>query len=156
VVDINDEGGRVTLGVWWKIAGATEGNAFNFTWSSNRQAYGWVMRFSGHHPTNPINALAVAGGSTKFPPSPAVTTTVANALVLRLGGFENSDIYVDAPGLAGHTVITMDSSNTSGNRVSGGAGYLVKAFAGNTGTSSFTLTRSRRFRTVTIAIAPVP
>ena len=156
LINMDNEGGGVTFGVWWKIAAASEGSDYTFSWSSNEQAYGWIMRFSGHHPTNPINASAFARGSTRYPPSPAVTSTVANALILRLGGFEKSEINVDAPGLAGHTVITMDSSNTSGNSASGGAGYLVRAVAGNAGTSSFTLKRSKKFRTVTIAIAPAP
>ena len=102
--------GAVTLGVWRKIAGASEPSDNCFKWSGNRQAYGWIMRFTGQAATNPINASSTGGTFSSTPTSPAVTTTVNNCIILRLGAFKGDDIVVDSPGLPGHSVITMDES----------------------------------------------
>ncbi len=108
-------GSAVTLGAWWKLASASESSSYQFTWSGGQQAYGWMMRFTGHNPTNPINAWSVgSGGETgSTPTSPAVNATVGGCLVLRLGAFDNDDITEDDPGLSGHTAITMDKSSSS-------------------------------------------
>ncbi|MCX5633119.1 MAG: hypothetical protein NTW93_05560 [Phycisphaerae bacterium] len=47
------------------------------------------------------------------PTSPAVTTTVNNCIILRLGAFDDDAITVDNPGLSGHTTITADESASS-------------------------------------------
>jgi len=113
------------------------------------------MRFTGHDTTSTIDDTAVGGGKSGTPVSPAVTTTVANALILRIGGFKDDDITVDAPGLSGHTAITMDYSK-SGGKCSGGAGYVTQAAIGSSGTSNFSLTVSKEYRAVTIAIVSAP
>jgi hypothetical protein len=154
-IDIGQKDGRVTLGVWWKLADASESSTHQFTWSGGKQAYGWIMRFTGHLPTSTINVTAATGGKSQTPESPSVTTTVANAMILRIGGFKDGDITVDAPGLSGHTAITMDYSK-SGGKCSGGAGYKIQSVIGSSGTSNFSLTKSKEYRAVTIAIAPAP
>jgi hypothetical protein len=159
-IDLGSESsGRVTLGVWRKLAGASEPNSHTFTWSGsgNAQAYGWIMRFTGHNPSSAINAFAAQGSTStsSTPPCPSVATTVANTMIVRIGGFRRDYITVDNPGLAGHTGITMDRSNTGSNTCSGGAGYKQQAAIGDTGTVNFTLTSAADYRTVTIAIAPL-
>jgi hypothetical protein len=72
-----------------------------------------MMRFTGHDPANPINASSASGQTSAAPTSPAVTSTVNNCLILRLGAFDDDDIVVDSPGLSGHTAITMDESADS-------------------------------------------
>ena len=84
-----------------------------------------------------------------------LSTTVANAMVVRIGAFRDDDITVDDPGLSGHTVITMDYSK-SGGKCSGGAGYKTQSAVGSSGVSNFLLTASKDYRAVTIAIAPAP
>ena len=155
-IDVGHESGKVTLGVWWKIAGASESSSYEFTWSNDMEAYGVIMRFSGHDPTTPIDVFTASGDNSDSPTSPAVTTTVDNTMTLRLGGFKKGDITVDSPGLSGHTAITMDRSGSSKNSCSGGAGYILQPTTGDSGTSSFTLTNSHEARLVTIAIAPAP
>ena len=74
---------------------------------------------------------------------------------LRMGGFDDDDISIDYPGLAGHTTITMDESGSGWfGTVSGGAGRLLQSPVGDSGSSSFYLTASEQYRTVTIAIRP--
>ncbi|MEN8803413.1 MAG: hypothetical protein ABF297_15695, partial [Thiogranum sp.] len=156
VINVADRGREVTFGVWWKLAGASESNSYTFSWSSSEQAYGWIMRFTGHDPASPIDANSNDIGSTASPSSPSVTTTVNNTLILRLGGFDDDDITVGAPGLSGHTAINMNDSGNGNFTASGGSGYVLQAAAGGSGTSSFTLTNTEGYVTVTIAIAPAP
>ena len=144
------------MDVWWKIAGVSEPVSFNFSWAEDQEAYGSVMRFTGHDPANPINAVASAGGRSSAPVSPAVVTTIPDALILRIGGFDDDDITAGDPGLSGHTAITMGESGSGNGTAAGGAGYLLQGGTGDSGTSTFSLTASEQYRAVTIAIAPAP
>ena len=119
--------GAVTLGAWWKIAGESEPSTHNFTWSESRQAYGWMMRFTGQDTTSPspINTSQPGNDFSATPTSPAVNTTVPNCLILRLGAFDNSDVNTlpeSGPGLSGHTAITMETSGC-GSGSSGSVGW---------------------------------
>jgi hypothetical protein len=156
VVNIADRSGAVTLGVWWKAAVASEPADYTFSWSVKEQSYGMVMRLSGHDPAAPIDVSANFGGSSAAPISPAVTTTVPNAMILRIGGFDDDDITVDSPGLPGHTAIAMDTSKSGTNNASAGAGHTLQAAAGSSGESTFALTATEEYRSVTIGIAPAP
>jgi hypothetical protein len=71
-----------------------------------------MMRFTGHDSANPINAISTNNHTSITPTSPAVTSTVGNCMILRLGAFDDGDITVGNPGLAGHTAITMDKSTS--------------------------------------------
>jgi len=155
-VHIADQGGAVTFGVWWKLAGASEGSNYTFSWSSSEHAYGWIMRFTGHDPASPVDANSNDAGSGAAPTSPSVTTTVDNALILRLGGFDDDDITADDPGLSGHTAINMGDSGNGPATASGGSGYVLQPTAGASGTASFSLTGSEQYVTVTLGIAPAP
>jgi hypothetical protein len=154
-----DNSTSIRMGIWRKQAVAADlpTTSYSFTWTGSRQAYGWIMRFSGHNSTTPINATGTVGtGTSASPPSPTVTTTVANAMIVRVGGFAGNSITVDSTGLPSlHRNITMDKSGASGNTCSGGAGYIKKPTAGASGASTFSLTASQRYRTVTFAIAPI-
>jgi type II secretory pathway pseudopilin PulG len=112
---VNDYSSQVTLGAWYKLADASESASHQFMWSGGQKAYGWIMHFTGHDLTNPINAYSTFGQSSSTPTSPAVTTTVNNCLILRLGAFDNDDITEDDTGLTNHTTITMDDSGASGS-----------------------------------------
>lgn len=141
----------VGLGVWWKIAGPDEPAWYIFFWPGYERSYGWVMRFSGAHVVNPIHASGTRTGDSSAAQCSAVTTTAANCLILRIGGFDKDRISVDNPGMAGHAAITMDKSS---DRVSGGAAYATLAAPGSAGTASFSLTNGEKYATVTVAIAP--
>lgn len=157
LIDMGDGSNQVTLGVWWKLADAAESASHRFTWGSYEEAYGWIMRFTGHDPVNPINASQMLSGpNSSTPPSPSVTATVDNTIILRIGGFDNDNITEDNPGLPGHTAMTMDKSNSGNGSCSGGAGYTYQSAAGASGPSNFQLTAGEQYRCVTIAIAPAP
>jgi hypothetical protein len=148
-----------TFAVYWKLATASEPTTYPFTWTASKHAYAWIMRISGHNATSPIHTSNMLSGVSLLPTitSPEVITTVENAMILRLGGFDGRAIVVDVPGLLLHTPITMDSSRNIGTMsCSGGAGYMTLANPGNSGTSAFVLVGAlgEDFTTVTIAIAP--
>jgi len=154
-LDVFDNAGEVTFGVWWKIADGTESSSLLMQWTGGEQGYGWIMRFTGHDSSSPIATASMNSGNNRNPPSNNLITGSDGNLILRLGGFDDDDITLDAPGLSGHTVITMDRSNTGNqNTVSGGAGYVIQTTAGDTGGSEFNLTAREQYRTVTLAIRP--
>lgn len=144
---------RVRFGVWWKIAGTSEPSSY--TWQPSQIAYGWIMRFTGHDSANPIDVFAKTDGpaASSTPTCPAVTTTIANAMILRLGGFDAKPTLT-SPWLTGHDPIPLVIGNTTA--CSGAAGYMRQSTAGTSGTSSFALTPAKEYVTVTIAIAPKP
>lgn len=156
-INQGDGSNAVTLGVWWKLADASESSSHQFTWGSNEEAYGWIMRFTGHDPSTPINAWAASGGNnTSSPPSPALTTTTVNTLIVRIGGFDDDDITIDSTGLSGYTTVTMDESSVGMGTCSGGSGYVLQPVTGDSGASSFSLTSNEQYRTIIVAIAPIP
>jgi hypothetical protein len=149
-----DGGGQVGMAVWWKVATATEPNNYTIIWVGLKKAYGWTMRFSGNHATSPINAFSSSTGSSASATCPAVTTTVENAMILRLGGFDDDDITVDSAGIAGYTTITMDKSDASTTSASGGAAHATLGAIGSSGTANFALTASEEYVTFSVALAP--
>ena len=151
-----DESNRVSLGTWWKLAGASEASTHQFTWSGGQEAYAWMMRFTGHDPSSPIHISEKHDSTSSSPDCDPVTTTLADCMILRIGGFDDGDIQtIDVTGLnEGHTDITMDESSPSNGECSGGAGYEQQATPGTTSTPDFNLTRSEQYITVTVAIAP--
>jgi len=114
-IDIDNYSGEVTLGAWWKLAEASESASHQFTWTGDEQAYGWMMQFTGHDSSDPIDVFSAGGQSSSTPTSPAVTTTVNNCMIVRLGAFDGDDITENDPGLSGHTAITMDESSQATN-----------------------------------------
>jgi hypothetical protein len=155
-IETDDESGKVTLGAWWKLADASESPSHQFTWGDDEEAYGWMMRFTGHDPSNPIGNKGKLEGKSSTPDCPSVTTVAANSMVLRIGGFGGDDITVDDAGISGHTTITMDMSDGGKGACSGGAGYVLQANGGASGTAEFVLTRNQNYVCVTIAIEAAP
>ena len=156
----DDQKGYVTLGVWWKLAGASEPGTHTFTWDDDQEAYAWMMRFTGHHPASPIHASSAKRGynGSSSPDCNPVTTTQANCLILRIGGFDDDDINPDFSGLEGHSTLTMDKSDSGSGTCSGGAGFQQQATAGTSSAPDFNLLQgqSEQFVTLSLAIAPAP
>jgi hypothetical protein len=149
-----------TFGVWYKIATASEPSTYTFTWTPTEQAYAWIMRFSGHDATNPINAsTAQSGSATSTAISPAVTTSVPNAMILRLHASDGMALPVQATSLLLHTYITNDRSlGTTSVACTGTAAYILQPTVGDSGTASLlrSVTAPEEYTSVTIAIAPAP
>jgi hypothetical protein len=145
---------KVTVGVWAKLASASESPEHTFTWGSDEEGYGWIMRFENYDPSNPLDAMEVlSGGKDYTPPSPSVTTSVINTMILRIGGFNGDKITVDDAGIDGYATITMNKGGGKGG-ASGGAAYQHQLDIGSSGSETFDLTKDKEYRTITIAIAP--
>jgi hypothetical protein len=151
-----NNGNQIGMAVWWRIAGDAEPAAYTFAWTGQQQAYGWVMRFGGANLTAPVNAFATSIGSGSKPQCPSVTATEGYTMILRLGAFDEDRINSNNAGMAGHTTITVDRSDSGGDNVSGGAAYSSLATPISSGTATFTLNNSIPYITYTIAIAPQP
>lgn len=149
-----ENSGRANLAVYSKLASNGEPADQSFSWSGGEEVYAWIMRFTGHDLVNPIHQSAVSNGSSSTPDCPAVTTSVANAMIVRIGGFNDDDITAGDAGMADHTTITMNESGSGSGTASGGAAHVMQSSAGDSGSANFTLTNSENFVTVTIAIAP--
>ena len=156
IIVASESDDRVTLGVWWKLAGSSEPSNRTFSWSGNEKAYGWMMRFTGHNTANPIHATATSEGDNDTPSAPSVTTTVDECLIVRIGGFDDDDHTNGDAGMAGHTTITSNESDSSSSSCSGAAAYVKQDSAGTTGSASFSLNNNEEWRTLTIAIEPDP
>lgn len=144
-------GNHVTLSLWWKLADLNEAAAHTFGWGDEKEAYGWMMRFSGHDFSDPINAFVTKQGKFDEPPCLSVTTTTGSEpLMLRVGAFHNDEITEDDTGLLSHTGITMDGVS----KISGGAGYRYPSDPNPHSQYEFQLTKSEDYVTATIAIAP--
>ncbi len=144
----------VSTGVFYKVAGASEPANYTFSWSNSEQAYGFIMRITGHDATTPINVSGLDSATSATPTCPSAPTTVYDCLILRIFGADDDDITVDGGYPSGTTGITVDKSGTSLDTCSGGAAYEPQATAGATGTAAFALTGSEQWIGITIAITP--
>lgn len=150
-LEVNEEGGQVTLGVWWKVAGSAEPTDYSWSWSGGDRAVAWVVRITNQYPGNPVTSFATASGLSASPECPATGTTVDQSLVVRIGAFDGGDITPGAPGLTGHTPLLMEAAGT---RLSGGCGWKVQRRASDCGSTAFALTSGEEHRTMTVVIAP--
>jgi len=142
----------VSVAVLYKVAGASEGSDYTFSWTGNQSAYAFIMRITGHKVATPINVSSIDGATSASPTCPTATTTKDDCLILRIFGADDDDITVDGGEPSGTTVITVDESAASGTTVSGGAAYESQLSAGATGAAAFALTASEQWVAATVAI----
>ena len=148
-------GGGHTSRSWYKIAGASEAGPYTFTVSSTEEIVIGILRISGADPSNPIHTKSSTNtGTSNSPDALALTTTVADTLILRYFGADDNDITQDSGYPSSHTGVYVRASTGSGNgKTSSGVAYTAQAGIGTTGTAAFTLTASNEdWSTLTIAI----
>ena len=86
IEELPADGDKVTLSLWYKVASASEPPDYQFSWSDDQAAIGAIYRYDGVDPASPIDASASGAGKSPTPIPPTVTTTVANAMVVRAMG----------------------------------------------------------------------
>ncbi|MHA2070060.1 MAG: hypothetical protein ACXABY_37315, partial [Candidatus Thorarchaeota archaeon] len=147
------EGGAVTLLTYYKVA-SSEGASYKWFWSlsNDEEAYGFIMRITGHDSTTPVNTSAIDSGTSASPTCPTVTPDKEDCLLLRIFAADDDDITVDGGYPSGYTGITVDESSVGTGTCSGGAAWKNHASPIATGTAAFTLTSSEQWVGVTIAI----
>ena len=139
--------------VYYRVADGTEPARYTFTWSSDEDAIGVIIRYQGIDTTSPIDASATSHGSSANPVAPTVTTTAADAVVIRLVS-TNDDEVVTAPG--GHVRRYDLKTDSTGGDASSANADTTQASIGATGTASFTIPTSEAWTTTTIALRVDP
>lgn len=153
LLTLTPNGSKVTLGVWYKIAEASEPSSYQWSWSDSDNAIGWMVRVSNQHTTQPIASVTPATGTSVQPNSPSASSVDDYSLILRIGAFEKGDITVGDPGLSGHTPLLMEEANGD---VSGGCGYRQLYAQGACGDTGFQLTNAKAYSTLTVIVSPIP
>jgi cellulose synthase/poly-beta-1,6-N-acetylglucosamine synthase-like glycosyltransferase len=143
-----------TFRAWYLIAGASEPAFYTFTSTDSDQLIAGIMRFSGHDLNDPIDVSNTSTGTSNAPTAPSVTTTVDDALVLRVFGTDDDYIFVDGGYPSGHTGIFVRGSGGFSDETSIGAAYMTQASQGSTGSAAFSMTWPEDWAAATIAIAP--
>ena len=163
-------GNECTLGVWFKVAGASEPFSYTFSWAGNVVHRGIILRYSDFFPPQPVfpadpcfppvpttppypvHVCAAATGTSSSATAPSVTTTIHNTEVLRiaaLGGFTVPWNPTCPP--ATNSIFFFGAFNAVGEQIC----HASQPSAGATGTGVFPLPESVGWRTVTIALRPV-
>jgi hypothetical protein len=147
-----------TIAVFYRITDASDiplSTVYTFSWGSNEQAVGAILRYSGADASNPIDVSAInttfGNGSAT---TPNVTTTVDDTTVLRILSVDTA-VNVTSP--AGHTQI-INSLSTSGDASTLDIAGTTQATAGQNGNDdAFTHDGGlETYATVTLAIRPLP
>ena len=149
--------GAVTLGVFFRVAGAGEPANYTFSWTGNERAISIMMRF-----TNATGNLISANnsGATGAPQAPTIDTngnaTAANNLILRLAAWDDDD-EANNPAviIPGHININQDQASGGAASSSGSAAFVQQPIAGFSGTADFAI-GNEQWATVTVAIEPGP
>ena len=121
------------VGVFYKIAGGSEGNV-TIDHVSSDEIMGWYMRVSGVDTITPINTSLfgqAAANSYIIYPADSITTDVADCLLIMAGMSDGADMlpYSISNGV-GWTEIDQHNSGDTGNDVGGGFYTSEKATAG--------------------------
>ena len=155
--------GGVRLYAFWKVSAASE-SAVDIADAGSYTA-GQMFSFYNANATTPINVTAgsvQATGSTSWT-CPAVTTTVANCLILLCIGNDRDTTQTDELltwwinyGFDTDSMVDIvDQTGSSGAGGGLGVCYATKAAAGNTGTTSVSSATAVTAAFLTIALAPV-
>jgi putative pyrroloquinoline-quinone binding quinoprotein len=127
-----------SLAVYYKVAGASEGSSYAWTFSTSAGSAGGIQTFSGVDPTTPID---VEGGqntaSSLTHASPSVTTTVARAMIVTSYSFASAATWTPPSGMTeGFDVASIAVPNVAGQSIEGD--YVLQTAAGATGAKTAT------------------
>ena len=153
VANVQGTGGANTMAVFQRIATGAETATYGFSWTGGVQAYSFMMNFRN---STGVTTFGTAFSNTGTPTAPSIAV-VANALILRIGGWDDDD-QTDDPAtiITGHTNVTQFASNTGAGTVTGAAAFQYQGNApGNTGTAGF-VNGSEEWAAMTMTIAPNP
>ncbi|NMQ19477.1 hypothetical protein E4P82_09865 [Candidatus Competibacter phosphatis] len=147
----------MTLAVFYRVVGATDGSSYSFGLNQSVKVAGAILRYTGADPSAPINVSGFTTGDNNSPTAPAVTTTVADTMVVRIAGIDNNSL-ASVPG----TELVLVNVGGSGADVALGVGQGTQTAADTTGTAAFAsnndawVTATIALRSPTIAVCAVP
>lgn len=137
---------------WWKKADSTDAAAtdFTFTRSTSGSMAGGILRITGFDDVSasPVNVTATGSATSgTSQTSPAVTTTVADCLILRAMGTDSNTTTITTAGVT-------DVWNVAQTNARHALGTEPQASAGSTGTETWTFNTGNQMVATTVAIAP--
>jgi Peptidase family C25 len=140
------------MAVFGRYATASEPASYAFTWTGNQEAVAIMLRYSGV--TGTISGFTSGNntGNSAAPQAPSITAP-SNAMVVRLYGADTSTAS-GTPYPTGTNGRGNLASSATTNAVTSGAADLVQS--GTTGTASFAITATHRWRAVTVALPGPP
>jgi len=150
------EGGGITFAIYSKFVGASE--PANYTWalSGNAERYAYMLFFSS---ASGISTVPFSQGITNLAATPAITTTIANTLLLRMAVSDDDDIAINPVGnlLPGYTNIISNSSSLGGaGNISVQAAYSNAPTATLYGAESFSIiTSNELWKANTLGVEPL-
>lgn len=147
---------------WYKVAGASEPSTYTWVYSSTSSSITLeIHRINGVSSSAPINvsatAILAATDAVTDPPSPTVTTTVANCLVFAYIGHSHLAVSSTHLPATGHIERTDFQSSVVAANI-GGAHCMTKVFgsAAVTGTATHDCTESVATDAAMIRVAIAP
>ena len=148
LVDDNDG----YLRVYTRVADGTELASYSVTWTTNEDAYAYMMRFTG---ASGLTLFTSNSGNTGTAVAPSLDTLIEDTLILRLAAWDRRPVSVDpATIMTGHTNITQDYSRNSNFASMGSAAYTNQAAIGSTLTGNFE-NGNEQWGTITFGIEPI-
>lgn len=153
-VQQTQNGSVCTLSVWEKIAGDSEAADYAFTWSTNEEGAGGIMRFNNVDQTTPIDISASGTGTDGSPVAPTVTTTVIDTMIVRFFGADDDDLNTDTDDTfpTDNVGMQVEKSSATAGSCSGAASREPQEAIAATGTATFDLTATEEWVGITVAI----
>ena len=155
IEELPADGDKVTLSLWYKVASASEPADYQFSWSDDQAAIGAIYRYDGVDPASPIDASASGAGKSPTPIAPTVTTTVANAMVVRAMG--SSKPVLPAPASDVHPAGTTGRHALEtglGDQETAAGADATQVSAGASGAALFNLAEEQEWAAATVALTP--
>ena len=149
-IDEQDQG-TADIHLYRKIAGASEPSAYTFNLNNSSKVVGFITRFSGSFPVDPVD---VTGGNTSqssSPTAPTITPTETPTMLYAGFGADDDDATDDTGYPSGYTGIYIRQSTGSGANT-GGAAYKSYSGTSATGTAAFSINASEGWGAIHLAL----
>lgn len=148
--------GTMKSSTYFKVATTTEAGPYIFTFTSNR-ASASITSYSGVDTANPIDAQGTtnSAATNKTLTAPAITTTVANTMLVALYGYARGSITLTQGSSMTERSDISSTGTTAG--VSAGSQDVLQPAIGTSGTKTMTTTGTAALNTGhLIALRPMP
>ncbi len=146
-----------SLAVYRRVAAASEPTTHTFTFSASSGSAGGIVAFYGVDTTTPVDVEAGQTTSSGLAhATPAVVTTVADAMVFTAHGFSSSATWTPPAGMT-ETFEAMSQASVSAAGVSVSGNHAEQAAAGSTGgRSAVASAHADVGNAVVVVLRPVP